>query len=499
MVYISGGTFLMGSPDTEAERWDDEGPQHSVTVSGFFMGIYEVTQGEYRAVMGNNPSYFTGDNLPVETVSWYDAIAYCNALSRREGLTPAYRIDKSRRDPHNQWDYDDLKWTVTWNRAANGYRLPTEAEWEYACRAGTTTPFNTGNNITTSQANYDGNSPYAGNPTGTYRGTTTAVGSFSPNSWGLYDMHGNLWEWCWDWYGSYVSGSQTDPEGAVSGAYRVKRGGSWGYDGQFLRSADRLNYGPSVGFSGLGFRLVRSAPSPTPDMVRISGGTFTMGSPDTEPDSYNDERPQHSVTVSGFFMGIYEVTQGEYRAVMGNNPSYFTGDNLPVETVSWYDAIAYCNALSRREGLTPAYTRSGDTVTWNRGANGYRLPTEAEWEYACRAGTTTPYYTGSSVDNAGWYRDNSEGTTHPVGQKQANAWGLYDMHGNVWEWCWDWYGSYANGPQTDPQGALAGADRVLRGGSWIIFGQYLRSADRFNYYPSRGDGYLGFRLVRSDV
>jgi formylglycine-generating enzyme required for sulfatase activity len=210
MVWVAGGTFAMGSPSSEAGRDSDEGPQHQVTISkGFYMGKYEVTQKEWVAVMGSNPSYFKGDNLPVEQVSWFDVIDYCNALSRREGLTPAYTISGS----------GDSR-TVTWNKSANGYRLPTEAEWEYACRAGTTSPFSTGNNITTSQANYDGNYPYNNNAKGTYRSQTTAVGSFAANSWGLHDMHGNVWEWCWDRFGDYASGFQTDPSGAASGADR---------------------------------------------------------------------------------------------------------------------------------------------------------------------------------------------------------------------------------------------------------------------------------------
>jgi formylglycine-generating enzyme required for sulfatase activity len=195
-------------------------------------------------------------------------------------------------------------------------------------------------------------------------------------------------------------------------------------------------------------------------------------------------------------MGKYEVTQAEYQAVMGTNPSYFKGDTLPVEQVSWYDAINYCNALSKKEGLTAAYTVNGNNVTWNKSANGYRLPTEAEWEYACRAGTTGPYSSGSSVDAAGWYSSNSGSKTHPVGQKQANAWGLYDMHGNVWEWCWDWYGSYPSGSQTDPSGASSGEYRVDRGGSWSYGARYLRSAYRGRRYPSARGIDLGFRLVR---
>jgi formylglycine-generating enzyme required for sulfatase activity len=196
-------------------------------------------------------------------------------------------------------------------------------------------------------------------------------------------------------------------------------------------------------------------------------------------------------------MGKYEVTQKEYQAVMGTNPSSFNGGTLPVERVSWYDAVNYCNALSKKEGLTPAYTVNGTNVTWFRGANGYRLPTEAEWEYACRAGTTTPYSSGSSVDAAGWYGNNSGSVTQPVGQKQANAWGLYDMHGNVWEWCWDWYGNYSSGSQTDPTGAASGSFRVLRGGGWDGLASYLRSAFRDGHNPSSQFSNYGFRLVRS--
>jgi formylglycine-generating enzyme required for sulfatase activity len=233
-------------------------------------------------------------------------------------------------------------------------------------------------------------------------------------------------------------------------------------------------------------------------MVLIPAGTFTMGSPTSEAGRGSDET-QHSVTISkAFFMGKYEVTQKEWVAVMGSNPSNWKGDNLPVEMVTWYEVVEYCNKLSVKEGLTPAYTISGTNVTWNKSANGYRLPTEAEWEYTCRAGTTTPYYSGSSIDNAGWYSGNSGSKTHEVGGKQANAWGLYDMHGNVWEWCWDWYGDYASGSQTDPTGATSGANRVYRSGGWdcSVESGYLRSADHNGNTPNHRYRNLGFRLVR---
>jgi formylglycine-generating enzyme required for sulfatase activity len=189
-----------------------------------------------------NPYFTQSDNHPVVLVSWYDVVNYCNWRSQRENLTPAYTVSGTN---------------VTRNPNATGYRLPTEAEWEYACRAGTTTPFSTGNNITTNQANYNGNYPYNGNAKGTYRGTTTAVGSFAANAWGLYDMHGNVWEWCWDWYADYGSAAQFDPLGAVSGALRVLRGGSWFSYGGDARSAYRGRDTPSYGYGGLGFRLVR--------------------------------------------------------------------------------------------------------------------------------------------------------------------------------------------------------------------------------------------------
>lgn len=236
------------------------------------------------------------------------------------------------------------------------------------------------------------------------------------------------------------------------------------------------------------------------NMVQINGGTFTMGSPSSEEGRHSEE-VQHQVTVNAFYMGKYEVTQKEWRDIVGTSPSNFKGDNLPVEQVSWFDAVDYCIKRSVKEGLTPAYTidGSGDnrSVTWNRNANGYRLPTEAEWEYACRAGTTTPHYSGSSMDNAGWYSGNSENTTHPVGQKQANAWGLYDTHGNVNEWCWDWWVDYENGAQTDPTGPTSGSSRVIRGGSWGSSEQNQRSAFRDGTTPSGQHSRIGFRLARN--
>jgi len=222
------------------------------------MGKFEVTQAEYEELTGTNPSFFKGPNFPVERVSWFDAIVFCNELSERRGLTPVYTIDREEIDPNNR-NATGIRWTVIWDRSANGYRLPTEAEWEFACRAGTTTAFNTGSNITASQANYDGTRPFNNNPSGEHRQTSTQVGSFPPNAFGLYDMHGNVGEWCWDWNGAYPRGAETDPAGASFGVYRVFRGGHWNSPARFLRSAFRSGNNPSASESFLGFRLARNA------------------------------------------------------------------------------------------------------------------------------------------------------------------------------------------------------------------------------------------------
>jgi formylglycine-generating enzyme required for sulfatase activity len=185
---------------------------------------------------------------------------------------------------------------------------------------------------------------------------------------------------------------------------------------------------------------------------------------------------------------------------MGTNPSYFKGDNLPVEQVSWHDAIEYCNKRSLREGLTPAYRGSGNSVTCDFNASGYRLPTEAEWEYAAKGGDktylTTEYSGSNNVESIGWYDGNSGNRTHPVGTKQPNDLGIYDMSGNVWEWCWDWYGAYTGGSQTDPAGAASGSGRVRRGGGWGDSAGDLRSAYRGLNTPTGRGSSSGFRLVR---
>jgi len=243
--------------------------------------------------------------------------------------------------------------------------------------------------------------------------------------------------------------------------------------------------------------------------VRVEGGTFQMGSDN----GALDEKPIHSVTVKSFSMAKYPVTQKEWSEVMGTtvrqqrdmaDKSWALigeGDNYPMYYVSWNEAVEYCNKRSLMEGLTPAYEDSGNAIACDWNANGYRLPTEAEWEYAAKGGNkddTVFEYSGSNnVDAVGWYKGNSGGNTHPVGMKAPNSLGLYDMSGNVWEWCWDRYGGYSNSAQNDPRGASSGSSRVLRGGSWLNDAKDFRSACRNGDKPSYRYNDIGFRLVRN--
>ena len=238
-------------------------------------------------------------------------------------------------------------------------------------------------------------------------------------------------------------------------------------------------------------------------VVQICPGEFDMGSPEGEPSRGLDEVLHRVRITRPFQIRATEVTQGEWEAVMGATPSRFSecGPACPVETVSWFDAVEFCNALSRSERLEECYEIEGQTVRWPRGLDclGWRLPTEAEWEYAARAGTTTAYHTGdgeAALGRAGWYDGNSGRRTHPVGRKEANAWGLSDMHGNVWEWVWDWYGPYA-GDATDPAGPQTGDSRVRRGGSWLGTARSCRAAFRGRFRPGLRYDSLGFRPARS--
>lgn len=256
LIILEGGSFMMGSPLSERQRCDDE-VLHEVIINPFYVDPYEVTQKDYQTVMGKNPSYFKGEDLPVENITWYDAIEYCNLLSIKRGLTPVYKIENN---------------IVKWDRSANGYRLLTEAEWEYAARSLTTTVFNSKNHITSEDANFQGSYPYLieenyvnpHNPdvkTSRYRGETIRVKDLSANKFGLYNMHGNVSEWCFDYYGKYDLENKNNPIGAYKGTLRVSRGGSYIDFAKHLRSAYRSCSNPSNTDRNTGFRIARNATS----------------------------------------------------------------------------------------------------------------------------------------------------------------------------------------------------------------------------------------------
>ena len=506
MIWVKPGTFNMGSPEDELGRYKDE-IRHEVTLTkGYWLGKYEVTQGQYEVIMGKNPSGHKEDDLPVEKVNWFDAKEFCAKLTEIEKA--AGRLPEGY-----------------------SYTLPTEAQWEYACRAGTTTALNSGKDLTyrdrCSNLNevgwYDKNSDKKTHP----------VGQKQPNTWGFYDMHGNVWEWCLDRCDdngkadTYTDGIK-DPL-STQGSSRVFRGGSKSVTARECRSAGRNYYGPGSRYDDLGFRVALafgaepvletniregencqiSLPLGAEiDMIWIEPGSFMMGSPSGEL-GRDDDETQHRVTLTkGYWLGKYEVTQAQWKSVMESNPSKFIGDNLPVEQVSWEDAMTFCKKLTERE-------RDAERLP---SGYEYTLPTEAQWEYACRAGTTSSLNSGKNVttaeeegicdnlDEVGWYWMNggkknwNEGKdpaicTHSGGQKKPNNWGLYDMHGNVWEWCLDWYEAYPTSSVTDPKGADTGKYRVSRGGGWGCYPRDCRSAYRNWYAPDNRSYALGFRLA----
>jgi len=523
LVRISAGKFTMGSSGREEGSGDDERPPREVTISrAFHIGVTEVTQAQWHAVMRGEPwdgrsSVKTGADWPAVYLSWTDAVEFCKKLSEKTGKT---------------------------------VRLPTEAEWEYACRAGTKTRFYYGQDPGYRQLrNY---AWYYENAWGKDERYGHRVRRKKPNAWGLYDMHGNVWEWCGDWYAkdAYAPGEeQTDPRGPDSGRTRVLRGGSCGIYAKGCRSAARGSDRPVGRDTMTGFRVVVSGAagqeaSPTrPALTRpaaaspaavaaklkallapgraaykrlpkklaldvgkgvvmrfvlIPPGSFLMGSGDSEPNHRADEGPPHKVVITRpFYMGATEVTQEQHVAVTGKNPSVSRSPKKPVARVSWLDALEFCRLLT------------------DKAARPVLLPTEAQWEYACRAGGQGRFSFGQKDEDLHKYgnycdrscslstkwqdRDHDDGhaKTAPVGSYKPNAWGLYDMHGNVWERCSDWYseGYYASGTMVDPQGPAEGEARVLRGGSWFVSASACRSANRHNSYVGVLGKSTGFRVI----
>lgn len=630
-------------------------PTHAVHVSGFYMDKYEVTKALWDEVKSWAQKHgYTFDyvglgkatNHPVHTVNWYDAVKWCNARSEKEGRVPAYYINAERITVYRSGQVDVQNDWVNWNA---GYRLPTEAEWERAGRGGLSGKrFPWGDTISHSQANYYSlwymGSPYYSfdvSPTSDYhpgyddypQPYTSPVGSFSANGYSLYDIIGNVSEWCWDWWGSYTNSSQTDPRGPASGVgqrpERVVRGGSWSSYGVWVTSRggcwppvwndDRylgfrsiLPPGPSAmpeapaitdypqsqtNYAGATARFsviaIGSAPlsyqwqkngiplisdgridGATSDVLMISGtltndagvysvivsnmagvatsapialltvlipsgmalipaGEFTMG--DSFSEGNSDERPVHMVQISAFYMDVNLVTKALWDEVCSWSSSQgYSYDNTasgkaaihPVHSVTWYDVVKWCNARSQKAGLTAVYyTDQAMTQVYKAGrvepyamwgASGYRLPTEAEWEYAARGGLNGkrfPFgdtishsranYSSSSTDydvspTRGYHPDYDNDPTpytSPAGSFAPNGYGLFDMAGNLGEWCWDWYGSYSSASQSDPRGPSSGSSRILRGGAWLNVGLGCRIARREVLPGNVSENNHGFRSV----
>ena len=374
---------------------------------GLYFAKYEVTQEQWQAVMGNNPSSFKGDlTRPVECVSWYD----CQEFIKKLNALPEVK------------------------QSGLVFCLPTEEEWEYACRAGSTGKY--GLLADGREGTLDEMGWYMDNSDD----KTHPVGQKKPNAWGLYDMHGNVGEWT----------------ASANGSGRINCGGSYYNLAYDCGSIIRFWYNPAIRYGSLGFRLVASRKIETKTSVTEIIETMVQ------------------IPGEDYLMGKYEVTQAQWQLIMGENPSNFTGDlSRPVEQVSWDDCQEFIEKLNARAEVKSA----GIT---------FRLPTEEEWEYACRAGSKGKYGLladgrEGTLDEMGWYDDNSDYKTHPVGQKKPNAWGLYDMHGNVWEWT-----ASANG-----------SDRIYRGGgcyddaSCCVSDDGIWDNPDFRYYR------LGFRLVAS--
>ncbi len=492
VVLVPSGTFEMGS---SRDGRDNERPVRAVTLGSFYLMVTPVTMDRFDAFARATGRDLPADRgwgrgeRPVINVTWYDAVTYANWLSEQDGLAPAYCITESG---------------VTWNLAADGWRLPTEAEWEYAARGG---PDSAG-------TRHAGGGPYQVSNVAWFDsnsdGRTQPVGGKNANELGLYDMSGNVWEWCWDWYDSYVRTAEIDPTGPRTGTHRVARGGSFHHPAERTTVSYREMGEPASSFPTVGFRLARSVEPGRRGMqpfehtvIRIEGGEFLMGN---ESATRGNETPVRRVTLDPFYMHNTVVTVAQYREFADQTGWRFpelpgcATDRHPVVNVTWLDATVYANWLSERDGLRPVYFVDGREVKWDREADGWRFPTEAEWEYAARGGPAaggTRYAGNDHADLVAWHQRNSGGGAQQVGLLLPNELGLYDMSGNVSEWCWDRYGEYPEDAEINPSGSEDGSLRVNRGGPWF-FSHFASTVTSRGYDgPSFVRDRIGFRLVRS--
>ena len=467
----------------------------------------EVTQGLYKFVMGENPSWFRKDNkrltekekskvpentdsYPVEQVSCYDAIYFCNKLSQALGLEPVYSVDGIK--DVTRWGYtphkkEEIKGKITQNIDASGYRLPTEEEWVYSANGGQYYKYAGSDNL--NEVGW-----YGGWYGGNSGDMTHPVAQKKPNGYGLYDMSGNVWEWCWN----------------SASSIGCSRGGSWDGSETSCWVYSRYDYYANYRLNDDGFRLVR-----TIYYAEIKAEEEARAEAEAKAKAKAEEKIMVKIPGKNYEMMNTEVTQGLYKSIMGENPSWFRKDNkklneeeksklpentdsYPVEQVSWYDAIYFCNKLSQKGGLEPVYSVNGSTdvtkwgytppeweeikgkITQNIDANGYRLPTEEEWEYAARGGQNYEYAGSNNLGEVGWYYENSGYMTHPVAQKKPNGYGLYDMSGNVWEYISE---NYNDG-------------RCERGGGWYLDSDYCK-VDYRSYDSAYSCHSYGFRLART--
>jgi formylglycine-generating enzyme required for sulfatase activity len=614
-VRVRAGSFTMGSPADEARRDADEGA-HPVTLTrDVLLLTTEVLQNQWTFTWYPAPDHDPAcSTCPVEQVSYWDALAFANARSLAEGLPPCYDLVSCTGVAGSAADPLGCQGATFAGPDCLGYRLPTEAEWEYAYRAGTTTAFHGGG-----WAGTLFESDPAADAIAWYRFTAGQVrhpgGTRGPNALGLYDLAGNVWEWVGDWYtphlapGPLRSEVTVDPPGPATGAERVVRGGSFASYAWDVRAAARAPLAPDERRPDVGLRLARTfcaetcasagavcgavcgvscgacgegqacvdgacvcaptcgaaaecgagscgaegAPAacgdcPWPDadlavacdalgrceygdptggtFVLVRPGTFTMGSPEDEPGHASDEA-QHTVTLTRpYLLGVTEVSQQEWIGLRGEDPAADTecGDGCAVESVTWFDALGHANLRSAATGLTECYDLS--SCAWVAGTpaahlscaedvpapapdcDGWRLPTEAEWEYAYRAGTTTAFYSGDfldpldptdwdvSAEMIAWYANNAHGIVHATRLRAPNRWALFELAGNVAEWVWDRYGAY-DGDATDPPGPAAGPLRVQRGGHYLSDPRGVRAAARAADRPDAAAPVTGFRLART--